>query len=78
MERVRMNTSWETEGVTKESVRKQLRLNRKYKSKLYKWQLTRKISRLERKADKEQDMRLKCCLLIEAKKYSDELVRCAK
>lgn len=78
MERVKANMAWETEGVTKESVRKQLKLSRKYKSKLYKWQLTRKISRLERKAAKEQALRLRCVLFCEAKKYLDELVRCAK
>ncbi len=78
MERFKMSMSWGTESVTKESVRKQLKLNSRYKSKFYKWQLTRKISRLERKADREQDMRLKCGLLVEAKKYLDELVRCAK
>ena len=69
---------WETEGVTEKSVRRQMKLNRKYKSKLYKWQLTRKIGRLERKAGRERDMRLKCALLCEAKKYLDELARCAK
>lgn len=78
MERFKMSMSWGTEGVTKESVRKQLKLNSRYKSKLYKWQLTRKISRLERKAGREQNPRVKCTLLIEIKKYLDELVRCTK
>jgi len=74
----RLNMSWMTEGVTKESVKKQLKLNRKYKSKFYKWQLARKISKLERKADKEQNPMLKCNLLLEIKKHLDELTRCAK
>jgi len=66
------------EGVTSESVRKQLKLNRKYKSKFYKWQLTRKISKLEKRANKEQDPKLRCNLLLETKKYLDELRRCTK